>query len=75
MSKKTYYRIIKREFNDGKTVFKVQEVNSLFDLIFGFWVTYTYENETKEEALEHIELIHKRAIKKDKEVYRTKKNR
>lgn len=71
MNKTKYFKVKEMVNREGKTIYKVLGAESKFDVFLGIWTSYSYENETLDEAVEHIQLLYKLGLKSEKTVYKT----
>ena len=70
MNKYKYFRVKKITRRNGETIYQVQAVKTLFEMIFGMWSVYEKENETLEGAKEQILIINNHKIESEKTVYK-----
>jgi hypothetical protein len=71
MNSNKYFKVKEIVNREGKVVYKVLGADNKWDVIFGVWDTYSFENKTLEDAIEHIELLFRLGIKSEKIVYKT----
>lgn len=73
MSKTKYYRVVEKTQRDGAIEFEVQSTDSWLDVVFGLWDVYTKKHSHVNEAIQHIETLHRYAVVKEEVVYKVKK--
>lgn len=53
-----YYKIVQEVSRNTDVCYKVSSADSWLGMIFGFWTDYAKENQSLEEAMNHIRDIH-----------------
>lgn len=71
MHKHKFFKVKEQVNREGKTIYKVFGAESKWDVFLGFWNSYEYENETLDEAIEHIHFLYKKGLKSEKTIYKT----
>lgn len=70
MNKHKYYRVTKISTNDGNVIFKVKVCDTIFELIFGYWIAYKAEHKSLALAKHHIDTLVSWKIIKKKIVFK-----
>ena len=71
MNKDKYFKVKEKTNRNGKVIYQVFGAESKFDAIFGFWSKYHKENDSLDEAIQQIKLLHGWGLKSEKTVYET----
>tara|TARA_R110002073_G_scaffold33547_7_gene100707 strand:+ start:913 stop:1143 length:231 start_codon:yes stop_codon:yes gene_type:complete len=71
-NKNKYYKVKETKNALGETEFLVFACDNWIEKFFGVWSEYTKQNETFEEALNHINTLVSWKIVKEKIVYKRK---
>ena len=71
-NKHKYYKVKETKNRLGETEFLVFACDNWMDRLFGCWKQYAYQNQTLEEAVEHIQILALWKVVKEKIVYKRK---
>lgn len=70
--KNKIYRVKEKKNRKGETRFIVESADSFIGSIFGLWSEYVAENETLDDAINHIKFLDGYRLESEKVVYKEK---